>query len=98
MAWKRPNTAMEIRYATKKLGSKNANANVIVIRAMKMFHMPAWAYSVQMRTTVLESSMSAAFLSRFMFFLMYSTARKALVVTACIDSIRTQEDATPSEH
>ena len=35
---------------------------MIVIRAMKMFHMPLWAYSVQMRTTVFESSMSASFL------------------------------------
>ena len=47
----------------------------MVIRAMKMFHMPLWAYSVQMRTTVFESSMSASFLVRSMFFLMNSTAR-----------------------
>ena len=47
----------------------------MVIRAMKMFHMPFWAYCVQMRTTVFESSISASVLVRSRFFLMNSTAR-----------------------
>ena len=90
MAWKSPNTAIDIRYATKKLGSKSAKASVKHIRAMKMFHMPFWAYSVQIRTTVFESSRSASVLVRSMFCLMYSTARYAPVVTACIEAPQNQ--------
>src|ERR1700722_7991869 len=97
MAWNKPNTAMEMRYATKKFGSKKAKARVKLIRPMKMFHMPLWAYSVQIRTTVFESSMSAAFLVRSMFFLMYSTARYAPVVTACIEAPQNQEMTVPPQ-
>src|ERR1035438_8491604 len=57
-----------MRYATKKFGSNRAKASVKLIRAMKMFHMPSWAYSVQIRTTVLESSRSASVFVRSMFF------------------------------
>src|SRR5437667_9670997 len=97
MAWNKPKAAMEIRYATKKFGLKNAKASVMVIRAMKMFHMPLWAYCVQMRTTVFESSMSASFLVRSMFFLMYSTARYAPVTTACMEAPENQKTTDPPQ-
>mgnify|MGYP000346656725 CR=1 FL=1 len=42
-----------------KFGSKNANARVIVISTMKMFHIPFWAYCVQIFTTMIEHAAPA---------------------------------------
>ena len=86
IAWNKPNTAIETRYATKKFGSKNANANVIDIRAIKIFHIPFCANWVQIFTTAIESSVFASCLSKLKVFFINSTAEYAPVVTACIDA------------
>ena len=57
--------------------------------AIKIFHIPFCAYKVQIFTTSFDFSTSALFGasgSRFIFCLIYSTARPAPVVTACIEA------------
>jgi hypothetical protein len=75
IAWKSPNTAIDIRYDTKKFGSKNANANVRENITINIFRIHFCAYCVHILTTFFESSMSAVSLFRFKLFLINSTAR-----------------------
>src|SRR5690348_13699104 len=95
-AWNRPTTAMETRYEMKNSGRKNAYASVRQKITMKMLNMPACAYWVQIRTTVFDDSIvAAAAESRWMLRLMYSTARYAPVVTACMDAPVNQYTVAP---
>src|SRR5437763_7006780 len=86
IAWKRPNSAIEMRYPMKKNGSKNANASVEKNTVRKMLNIPFCAYCVQISTTFLLSATEAlvAPVSSLMFALMNSTARYAPVLTACV--------------
>src|SRR5215467_883226 len=78
MAWYRPNSAIEIRYPTKKYGSRNAKASVEKKTVRKMLNIPFWAYCVQMATTRLLSVTDALVApSSLMLALMNSTARYA---------------------
>ena len=88
IAWYRPNNAIDTKYPMKKYGSRNANPRVAKKTVKKMLTMPFWAYSVQISTTRLLSSVEAFLTesSSLMFALMNSTARYAPVVTACIDA------------
>src|SRR5262245_32356913 len=97
IAWYRPNSAIEIRYPMKKYGSRHANASVEKKTTMKMLNMPRCAYSVQISTTFLESSIDAfsALPSSLMFALMNSTARYAPVDTACVDAPVNQYTTAP---
>ena len=71
----------------KKYDSRQANARVMKNTVRKMFHIPRWAYCVQISTTFFESAMDAfSTPSSLMFALMNSTARYAPVETACIDA------------
>src|SRR5205823_7735017 len=76
IAWKSPNSAIEMRYPMKKYGSKNANASVAKNTVRKMLNMPFCAYCVQISTTFLLSVMEAFVTpSSLMLALMNSTAR-----------------------
>src|SRR5438067_2535675 len=57
----------------KNTGLKNAYAMVMQKITMKMLNMPAWAYCVQMRTTVREVSMLAASAESSLMFFLVST-------------------------
>src|SRR5678815_1264199 len=78
------------------MGSKNAYASVRQKITMKMLNIPACAYLVQIFTTSLDFSIDAASAeSILMFCLMYSTARKAPVVTACMEAPVNQYTVAP---
>src|SRR5678815_5475126 len=78
------------------MGSKNAYASVRQKITMKMLNIPACAYLVQIFTTSFDFSIDAASAeSILMFCLMYSTARKAPVVTACMEAPVNQYTVAP---
>src|SRR5947207_12212920 len=87
MAWKRPNNAIEMRYAIKKYGSTKAKPSEAKNTVRKILNMPFWAYCVQISTTFLESETDALVVpSSLMFALMNSTARYAPVLTAWVEA------------
>ena len=97
-----PNSAQNMVPATQKFyeavvnesfthdgDERLANANAKKKIATKILNIPFCAYSVHICTTLLDVSTDAFFGasgSRLIFNLIYSTARYAPVVTACIDA------------
>src|ERR1700687_4759204 len=51
MAWKRPKSAIEMRYPMKKKGSRKAKASVEKKTVRKILKMPFWADSEQISKT-----------------------------------------------